>query len=213
MTETKLGHFVLLEKIGEGGMGRVYKARDTRLERLVAIKVLPESKLADADRLARFVQEAKAASALNHPNIITIHDIGEQDGQTFIVMELVDGKALDELILPKGMRLVDALRVATQVADALATAHAAGIVHRDLKPGNIMVDSQGRVKVLDFGLAKLMAPASTATDETITVAMHKPPTELAPFSAAFRICRPSRPKASRWMRAATSSASARCCTR
>ncbi len=178
MTETKLGHFVLLEKIGEGGMGRVYKARDTRLERLVAIKVLPESKLADADRRARFVQEAKAASALNHPNIITIHEIGEQDGQTFIVMELVKGKALDDLILPKGMRMVDALRVATQVADSLATAHAAGIVHRDLKPGNIMVDSQGRVKVLDFGLAKLMAPSSTATDETVTVAMHKPATEL-----------------------------------
>ena len=132
---------------------------------------------ADADRRARFVQEAKAASALNHPNIITIHEIGEQDGQTIIVMELVDGKALDELIPAKGMRMVEALRVATQVADALATAHAAGIVHRDLKPGNIMVDSQGRVKVLDFGLAKLMTPASAAPDETATVAMHKPPTE------------------------------------
>ncbi len=178
MTETNLGHFVLLEKIGEGGMGRVYEARDTRLERLVAIKVLPEGKLADADRRARFIQEAKSASALNHPNIITIHEIGEQDGQTFIVMELVDDKALDELILPKGMRLVDTLRVATQVADALATAHTAGIVHRDVKPGNIMVDSQGRVKVLDFGLAKLIAPASPAGDETVTVAMHKPATEL-----------------------------------
>src|ERR1035438_7975367 len=106
----ELGHFSLLEKIGEGGMGRVYKARDMRLDRLVAIKVLPESRRADADRRARFVQEAKAASALNHPNIITIHEIGEQDGRTFIVMELVDGKPLNELIPDKGMRLPAGLR-------------------------------------------------------------------------------------------------------
>src|SRR5215471_12221959 len=125
----KLGHFALLEKIGEGGMGRVYKARDVRLGRLVAIKLLPEEKLADPDRRARFIHEAKAASALNHPNIITIHDISEQDGQTFIVMELVEGKSLHELIPRKGMRLNEALRVAAQVADALTAAHAAGIVH------------------------------------------------------------------------------------
>ena len=103
-----LGHFELLEKIGEGGMGRVYKARDTRLERLVAIKVLSETSSADAERRARFVLEAKAASALNHPNIVTVHEISEHDGQTFIVMELVDGKPLHELIPRKGMRLTEA---------------------------------------------------------------------------------------------------------
>src|ERR1039457_2708411 len=177
----EIGHFSLLEKIGEGGMGRVYKARDLRLDRLVAIKVLPEARRGDADRRARFVQEAKAASALNHPNIITIHEIGEQDERTFIVMELVDGKPLNELIPRKGMRLTEALRIAAQVADALPAAHAAGIVHRDLKPANIMVDSHGRVRVLDFGLAKLFAPttsAGAAADESAsTVAMDQPVTE------------------------------------
>ena len=178
MDGAELGHFSLLEKIGEGGMGRVYKARDRRLERLVAIKLLAESRLADAGQRTRFVQEAKAASALNHPNIITIHEIGEQDGRTFIVMELVDGKPLNELIPHKGMRLTEVLRVAAQVAAALAAAHAAGIVHRDLKPANIMVDALGRVKVLDFGLAKLAAPASIGADEsTRTFAMDQPLTE------------------------------------
>src|SRR5690348_18313421 len=124
-----LGHFELLEKIGEGGMGRVYRARDRRLDRFVAIKVLPEARLADSDRRARFVQEAKAASALNHPNIVTIHEISEYEGQTFIVMELVEGKPLNDFIARKGMRLTEALRIAVQAADALAAAHAAGIVH------------------------------------------------------------------------------------
>jgi eukaryotic-like serine/threonine-protein kinase len=181
MDSDELGHFSLLVKIGEGGMGRVYKARDTRLGRLVAIKVLPEARRTDADRRARFIQEAKAASALNHPNIITIHEVGEQDGQTFIVMELVDGKPLNELIPRKGMRLTEALRIAAQVADALTSAHAAGIVHRDLKPANIMVDAHGRVKVLDFGLAKLFVPAASAAvaadESTKTVAMDQPVTE------------------------------------
>ena len=181
MDAGELGHFSLLEKIGEGGMGRVYRARDTRLERLVAIKLLPESRRADADRRARFVQEAKAASALNHPNIVTIHEIGEQDGQIFIVMELVDGKPLNELIPRKGMRLTAALRIAAQVADALAAAHAAGIVHRDLKPANIMVDGHGRAKVLDFGLAKLTVPAGTSDvgpdEATRTLSAAKPVTE------------------------------------
>ena len=179
MDGAKPGNFTLLEKIGEGGMGRVYKAKDTRLERFVAVKLLPEARLADPERRARFVQEAKAASALNHPNIITIHDIAEQDGQSLIVMELVEGKSLDELIPRKGMRLNEVLRIAAQVADALSAAHAIGIVHRDLKPGNIMVDVHGRVKVLDFGLAKLSAHSTppAAEEPTRTFAMNQPHTE------------------------------------
>ena len=181
MDDGELGHFSLLEKIGEGGMGRVYKARDKRLDRFVAIKLLAEARSTDADRRARFVQEAKAASALNHPNIITIHEIGEQDGQTFIVMELVDGKPLNELIPRKGMRITAALGIAAQVADALSAAHAAGIVHRDLKPANIMVDAQGRAKVLDFGLAKLTARAAAsaagADEATRSLAIDQPVSE------------------------------------
>jgi len=150
-----LGHYEVLEKLGEGGMGVVYKARDTHLDRFVAIKVLPAEKVSDPQRKARFVQEAKAASALNHPNIITIHDVASQEGCDFIVMEYVAGKTLDEIIPRKGMKLGKALRIAVQMADALARAHVAGIVHRDLKPSNVMVDEHGLVKILDFGLAKL----------------------------------------------------------
>ena len=168
MERDRLGHFSLLEKIGEGGMGRVFKAHDSRLERLVAIKLLPERPLTDSGRRDRFLKEARAASSLNHANIITVHEIGEHDGQTFIVMELVEGKPLNDLIPSKGMRLTDALRIGTQIADALTAAHAAGIIHRDLKPANIMVDSHARVKVLDFGLAKL-SPAAVAEDATQTI--------------------------------------------
>jgi hypothetical protein len=154
-----LGHYRIESKLGEGGMGVVWKARDIDLDRYVALKVLPGEKLADPDRRRRFVQEAKAASALNHPNIITIYDISrtsaDEHASDFIAMEFVNGKALDQLIPRKGLRLNDALKYAIQVADALAAAHAAGIVHRDLKPANVMVNENGLVKVLDFGLAKL----------------------------------------------------------
>ena len=156
-----LDHYRIESKLGEGGMGVVYKARDTHLDRPVAIKVLPADKVADPGRKQRFVQEARAASALNHPNIVTIYDIRSQDGTDFIVMEYIEGKTLDQLIAPKGMRPAQALKYAVQIADALAKAHAAGILHRDLKPSNIMVTDEGRVKVLDFGLAKLLEPADS----------------------------------------------------
>jgi len=160
-----LGHYQILSRLGEGGMGIVYKARDTHLDRFVAIKVLPHELVADADRKKRFVHEAKAASALNHPNIITIHDIAKEIGRDFIVMEYVAGKTLDRLIPRKGMRLSEALRIAIPIADALTAAHGAGIVHRDLKPGNVIVGNNSQVKVLDFGLAKPVQRKTGDKDE------------------------------------------------
>jgi len=174
MIGQKLLHYEIVEKLGEGGMGVVYKARDAHLDRFVAVKVLPPEKVADAGRKARFVQEAKAASALNHPNIVTVHDISSDGGVDFIAMEFVAGKTLDQIIPRKGMRLNDALKIAVQIAGALTRAHAAGIVHRDLKPANAMVDEHGLVKVLDFGLAKLTETALGEADATRTV---KPRTE------------------------------------
>ena len=163
-----LDHYRIESKIGEGGMGVVYGARDTHLDRPVAVKVLPPDRVADPARKQRFVQEARAASALNHPNIVTIHDIRSQDGVDFIVMEYVEGKTLDERIPARGMRPTEALKSAVQIADALAKAHGAGIIHRDLKPSNVMVTEEGRVKVLDFGLAKLLEPADYS-DEAATL--------------------------------------------
>src|SRR5690242_19875148 len=150
-----LGHYRMEGKLGEGGMGVVYKAQDMHLDRPVAIKVLPHERVADAERKRRFVQEAKSASALNHPNILHIYDIDAAEGVDFIAMEYVDGKTLDEVIRGKPLKRNEALKYATQIADALAAAHAAGIIHRDVKPSNVMVTDKGVVKVLDFGLAKL----------------------------------------------------------
>ena len=155
MVGQSIAHYRILEKLGEGGMGVVYKARDTHLDRFVAIKVLPPERVADPERKRRFVQEAKAASALNHPNIITIHDIASEGGRDFIVMEYVQGKTLGQLIGPKGLALRETLSYALQMADALAAAHRVGVIHRDLKPANVMVtgapSGPGLVKVLDFG--------------------------------------------------------------
>jgi Tol biopolymer transport system component/predicted Ser/Thr protein kinase len=168
MVGKTISHYRILDKLGEGGMGVVYKARDTHLDRFVAVKVLPPERVADPDRKRRFVQEAKAASALNHPNIITIYDIDSAEGVDFIAMELVEGRTLDEMIRRKGLPVGECLHCAVEIAGALAAAHAAGIVHRDLKPSNIMVSREGRVKVLDFGLAKLAEPDSGEHAETVT---------------------------------------------
>jgi len=162
----QIGHYQLLARLGEGGMGIVYKARDQHLDRFVAIKVLPPELVADADHKRRFAQEAKAASALNHPNIITIHDIARDNAIDFIVMEYVQGKTLGQLIPRRGLKLNEVLKHAIQIADALAKAHAAGIIHRDLKPGNIMVSEGGLVKVLDFGLAKLVERSQVGEAES-----------------------------------------------
>ncbi|HSL21958.1 MAG TPA: protein kinase [Vicinamibacterales bacterium] len=169
LTGRVIAHYQILEKLGEGGMGVVYKARDTHLDRFVAIKVLPSGKLRDPDSKRRFVQEARAASALNHPGIITVHDISSEGDQDFIVMEYLSGKPLDQLIPHRGVPLDEALRYALQIADALARAHAGGIIHRDLKPANIMVDEHGLVKVLDFGLAKLADPFESEWASTRSV--------------------------------------------
>ena len=165
MIGRRLGHYEILAKLGEGGMGVVYKARDAHLDRFVAIKVLPPESLTDPERKRRFAQEAKAASALNHPGIVTIYDITNADGTDFIAMGYVQGKTLGELIGRKGLGLKDTLTCAIQAAGALAKAHAAGIVHRDLKPSNIMVTDDGLVKILDFGVAKLTIPTDVDDDQ------------------------------------------------
>jgi serine/threonine protein kinase len=169
MNGQTIGHYEILEKLGEGGMGVVYKARDVRLNRSVALKLMPTDKVADEDRLRRFTQEAHTASALNHPNIVTIHDIGTEGRAAYIVMEYVAGKTLDQLIPRKGMRLAEVLKIAVQVADALAAAAAAGVIHRDVKPGNVMMTESGLVKVLDFGLAKLADQAASPEQATATM--------------------------------------------
>jgi TolB-like protein/Tfp pilus assembly protein PilF/tRNA A-37 threonylcarbamoyl transferase component Bud32 len=160
-----VAHYQILARIGEGGMGVVYKARDTHLNRAVALKVLPPDKVADPERTRRFVQEAQSASALNHPNIVHIYDIDRQDGVDYIAMEYVPGQTLGETIGRKGLKLREVLKYGIQIAEALSRAHAAGIIHRDLKPSNVMVDEHGLVKVLDFGLAKLTETPPPSEDE------------------------------------------------
>ncbi len=160
----KLGPYEIIELLGAGGMGEVYRARDARLDRMVAIKILPAAFSADGDRLQRFAQEARSASALNHPNIITIYELG-QDGPTpFIAMELVEGKTLRELLVSGLVPIRKTIEIAAQVAEGLAKAHEAGIAHRDLKPENLMVSNDGLVKILDFGVAKLASPGSQPLD-------------------------------------------------
>ena len=159
MIGKRLAHYEILEKIGAGGMGEVFRARDTKLERAVAVKILPSQMMQDPDRRKRFEREAKAVAALRHPNIVTIYSVEEADGVTFFTMELLEGETLAERIPPDGFELGRFLELAIGIADAVGLAHTRGIIHRDLKPGNIVLEHGRQVKVLDFGLAKMMTGA------------------------------------------------------
>src|SRR5882762_2349955 len=173
---TKLGRYEIRSRLGKGGMGEVYLAQDTELDRKVALKILPTELAVNQDRMRRFVQEAKAAAALNHPNLAHVYEIGEHDGLNFIAMEYVDGKTLREKIHYERTELRKLLKYLQQVAGGLAKAHAAGIVHRDLKPDNIMIARDGYAKILDFGLAKLIeiptpGPDGGTVSDAATVAL------------------------------------------
>src|SRR5437667_2895373 len=166
---TKLGPYEIQSPLGAGGMGEVYRARDTRLGRDVALKILPESFAREADRLHRFEQEARAVAALNHPNILAIFDTGESDGSPFLVSELLEGETLRTVLDRGALSQRKAIDYAVQIAQGLAAAHEKGIVHRDLKPENVFVTKDARIKILDFGLAKLAQKASAATPDGATM--------------------------------------------
>jgi serine/threonine-protein kinase len=167
----RVGPYEIVAPLGSGGMGVVYKARDTRLNRFIALKTLSEDTIGDADMRRRFLREAQAASQLNHPNIITIHESLEENGTYFLVMEYVVGSTLESVLATQTLSISDAMHYAAQIADGLAAAHHAGIIHRDLKPANIMITGDGRIKLLDFGFARFIEHAVlsdiTATTQTL----------------------------------------------
>ncbi len=186
-----LSHYRIVEKLGAGGMGEVYVAEDTKLSRKVALKVLPPEMAENAERRARFEREAKAVAALDHPNIVTIHSVEEAEGVHFYTMQLVKGKTLTELIPKKGMPLNKFFEIAIPLADAVSAAHEQGIIHRDLKPDNLMVGDDGRLKILDFGLAKLKPGMQSPGSVSFP---HNRPQLRDESSARWPTCRRSRRK-------------------
>ena len=205
----RLGAYEVLSLLGAGGMGEVYRARDTKLNRDVALKILPDAFARDADRLARFRREAQAVAALNHPHIVTIFSIEEHDAVPFMTMELIEGATLDGVVPDGGLSQARFFDIAIALADALSAAHRKHIIHRDLKPANVMVTDDGHVKVLDFGLARAVEADAGNLGEDVT---HLGDEGWGPSSARCRTCRPNRSKPSRSIIAPTSSRSASCCT-